>query len=199
MGPESPGFCGWNCFIRASFAAQSQRPSNRFDGPGFPGDLDHRRRNRKARSTPHSDFRGSASIGTFARPRVSKLPEPSLFQCRASAELWTTNRPDARLARSRTKNIRKESFVATNGRGGGVAVSEASARVSGLSHQRTGAGEFRKFNANADRRVHDRRCNPAVDSDKLARQPSYAAQKALHIWNLDGSTLTLLPLVSYSY
>ena len=30
-----------------------------------------------------------------------------LFQCRASAELWTTNRPDARLARSLTKNIRK--------------------------------------------------------------------------------------------
>ena len=116
----------------------------------------------------HSDLTAS---------RVSKLRKRSLFQCRASAELWTTNRPDARLARSLTKNIRKRIVRGNQQARRGVAVSQASARVSGLSHQHTGAGEFRKFNANTDRRGHDRRCNPAVDADQLARQPLCRVRK----------------------
>jgi hypothetical protein len=46
---------------------------------------------------------------------------------RASADLWTTNRPDARLAKRLTKKSEEE-FVRGNQTGGtGVTVSQASA------------------------------------------------------------------------
>ena len=134
----SQGGRSWNCFIRASFAALSQRPSIRFDRSGFPGDLDHRRRlpegamgpprglpwDRDA-SEPSRDKLSAEAIACLAclkrsmfhfsrawssgadRVDVSNLRKRVLSQCRASAELWTTNRPDALLARSLTKNIRK--------------------------------------------------------------------------------------------
>ena len=217
-----PGVLRLELLHSRQFRGPSQRPSIRFDGPGFRGDLDHRRRpesrwtSRLApRERVHRNLRDTIcrriacralfealDVPSFTRDirrfgstvdRVSNLRKRLLFQCRASAELWTTNRPDARLARSlHEEHPKKKLSGQPTGEAGCCSQSSVSVNIWAIAPAHR-SRRVPEFNANTDRRGHDRRCNLAVDADQPlgSRYVGFESPTEESAWLVDRLTGTV--------